>query len=87
MKNKMACLDMGIDTDILNDQKDYIIIIKNISKIFKKNVLNYNQICKTSFNGDNINAFNKYCKNIPNSLILIITEKKEDLGVHPHSMG
>ena len=73
-------LDMGIDTDILNDQKEYIFIIKNISKISKKKVLNLNQIYKASCNGDNINAFHKYCKNIPNTLILIITMKKEDLG-------
>ena len=80
MKNKMAFLDMGIDTDILNDQKEYIFIIKNISKIFKKKVLNFNQIYKASCNGDNINAFHKYCKNIPNTLILIITDEKRRFG-------
>ena len=76
MKNKMAFLYMGIDTDILNDQKEYIFIIKNISKISKKKVLNLNQIYKASCNGDNINAFHKYFKNIPNTLILIITDEK-----------
>lgn len=80
MKNKMAFLDMGIDTDILNDQKEYIFIIKSISKIFKKKVLNLNQIYKASCNGDNINAFHKYCKNIPNTLILIITDEKRRFG-------
>lgn len=80
MKNKMAFLDMGIDTDIFNEQKEYIFIIKNISKIFKKKVLNFNQIYKASCNGDNINAFHKYCKNIPNTLILIITDEKRRFG-------
>ena len=36
MKNKMTFLDMGIDTDILNDQKEYIIIIKTFQKFSKK---------------------------------------------------
>ena len=80
MTIKMAFLDMGIDTDILLCEKEYIFLTKNIQKKLKKKISNLNQIYKASCNGDNINAFHQNCKNIPNTLILIITDEKRRFG-------
>ena len=80
MKIKMSFLDMGIDTDILMSEDDYNFLIKNTSKILRKKILNLNQIYKASCNGDNINAFHENCKNVPNTLIIIITDEKIRFG-------
>ena len=80
MTIKMEFLDMGIDTDILFSEKEYNFITKNISRKLKSNFSNLVQIYKASCNGDNINAFHLNCKNIPNTLILIITDEKRRFG-------
>ena len=80
MTIKMEFLDMGIDTDILISEKEYNFITKNIARKLKQNITNLNQIYKASCNGDNINAFHLNCKNIPNTLILIITDEKRRFG-------
>ena len=80
MTIKMSFLDKGIDTDIFLSKKEYIFVIQNISKILKKKISKLNQIYKASCNGDNINAFHKNCKNIQNTLILIITDEKRRFG-------
>ena len=80
MKIKMSFLDMGIDTDILMSEDDYNFLIKNTSKMLRKKILNLNQIYKASCNGDNINAFHENCKNVPNTLIVIITDEKIRFG-------
>ena len=80
MKIKMSFLDMGIDTDILMSEDDYNFLIKNTSKMLRKKILNLNQIYKASCNGDNINAFHENCKNVPNTLIIIITDEKIRFG-------
>ena len=80
MTIKMSFVDMGIDTDIFFAREDYNFIIENLSKILKKKSLKLNQIYKASCNGDNINAFHRNCKNIPNTLILIITDEKRRFG-------
>ena len=80
MTLKMSFLDMGIDTDIFYSYEEYNFLTQNIAKVLKKKVSKFNQIYKASCNGDNINAFHKYCKNIPNTLILIITDEKKRFG-------
>ena len=80
MKIKMSFLDRGIDTDIFLSKEEYIFVIKAISKTLKKNISKLNQIYKASCNGDNINAFHQNCQNIPNTLILIITDEKKRFG-------
>ena len=80
MTMKMSFLEMGIDTDIFYSDDEYNFLTKNIAKILKKEVSKFNQIYKASCNGDNIIAFHKYCKNIPNTLILIITDEKKRFG-------
>ena len=80
MKIKMSFLDMGIDTDILMSSDDYHFLIRGVSKILKKKISKLNQIYKASCNGDNINAFHENCKNVPNTLILIITDEKMRFG-------
>ena len=61
-------------------KKNIFLLLKIFQKYPKKKVLNLKQIYKASCNGDNINAFHKYCKNIPNTLILIITDEKTRFG-------
>lgn len=80
MTLKMSFVDMGIDTDIFFSREEYNFVIKNISKTLKRKILKLNQIYKASCNGDNINAFHQNCKNIPNTLILIITDDKRKFG-------
>ena len=80
MTIKMSFLDRGIDTDIFLSKEEYIFVIKAISKTLKKKISKLNQIYKASCNGDNINAFHQNCKNIPNTLILIITDEKKRFG-------
>ena len=80
MTIKMSFVDMGIDTDIFFTKEDYNFVIENISKMLKKKFYKLNQIYKASCNGDNINAFHQNCKNIPNTLILIITDEKRRFG-------
>ena len=80
MTTKMYFLDMGIDTDIFLLEDQYDFVVENLSRILKKNFLRLNQIYKASCNGDNINAFHQSCKDIPNTLILIITDEKRKFG-------
>ena len=80
MTIKMNFLDMGIDTDIFLAEDHYDFIVEKLSLIMKKKFLRLDQIYKASCNGDNINAFHQSCKNIPNTLILIITDEKRKFG-------
>ena len=80
MTIKMNFLDKGIDTDIFLAEDQYDFVIENLSNILKNNFVRLNQIYKASCNGDNINAFHQSCKDIQNTLILIITDEKRKFG-------
>ena len=79
---KLSFLNIDIDTNIFDSTEQYNFIINTLSNLYKINVNNISltQIYKASCNGDNIQAFHKYCDNIKNTLIIILTDDKRKFG-------
>ena len=77
---KMDFMDMGIDSDIFKSKEDFFFLTSNVSKRINRQISNINQIFKASCNGDNIRAFYDCCLNVPNTLIIILTDEKKCFG-------
>lgn len=77
MRLKMAFMDIGIDTDILDSPEQYYFIINTLSQKLNKKNISLEQIFKASSNGDDIYSFHQWCDNIPNTLIIISTDENK----------
>ena len=79
---KLSFLNIDIDTNIFDSPDQYNFIINTLINLFNTNAnkISLTQIFKASCNGDNIKAFHKYCDNIKNTLIVIITDDKRKFG-------
>ena len=79
---KLSFLNIDIDTNIFDSPEQYNFIINTLSNLYNINGNNISltQIYKASCNGDNIKAFHKYCDNIKNTLIIILTDDKRKFG-------
>ena len=79
---KISFLNIDIDTNIFDAPEQYNFIINTLSNIhnINGNKISLTQIYKASCNGDNIKVFHKYCDNIKNTLIIILTDDKRKFG-------